>query len=507
MGRCVIGYDVGSQGAKAVICSDDGCVLATASCEYPISYPRPAWAEQNPQHWMDALRTVTRAVLDRAGPGVGPVVGLGLDAYVDSIVPVDEGLRPLREAFLWMDRRAVQQCEWMSRAISPDRLFEITGLNLDPSHTAAKILWVRDNEPGVFERTWKFVVPATYLVGWLTGGLVVDFSNASSTMLLDVRTRRWSGEVLAALGLSEDLLVPVRSATDVAGELREDVANELGLPPGIPVVVGCGDEHAACVGAGVVEPGVVGDIGGTAEPVAVAARAPAFDSSRLVETHCHAAPEMWLLENPGFVSGANLRWYRDTFGEADVSAAEIAGVDAYEILTNGARAVPPGSDGLVFLPCMMGAMTPEWNANARGVLYGLTLHHGRHHVVRAILEGSAYGLRDIIDGMRVAGVECSEVRAVGGQARSALWRQIKADVTGIPVVRLATDETSCLGAALLAAVASGLFPSLRDAIDVFVQPVEVLYPDERAHATYEKAYQLYRQIYTGLKPAFDSGSR
>ena len=502
MDGCVIGYDLGSQGAKATLCSSDGRILGSAYQDYPIIYPRPAWAEQEPSHWIAALKSITLRVLEQTSGQAKRVLGLGLDAYVDSILPVDEQLQPLRNAFLWMDRRAVSQCEQLAKSISPARLFELTGLNLDPSHSAAKILLIRDNEPELFERAYKFLVPASYMVGYLTGELAVDYSNASSTMLLDITTREWSDEILAAMQLTKEKLAPVKPATAVAGFLRPKVAIELGLPEGIPVVVGCGDEHASCVGAGVIGPGPVCDIGGTAEPVAAATSQPLYDPTRLVETHCHADPDSWLMENPGFVSGANLRWYRDHFAPAEMETARVTGIDAYELLTLQARDIPPGADGLIFLPCLMGAMTPEWNAHARGVIYGLTLHHRRAHIARSFLEASAYGLRDIVERMIACGLECQEIRAVGGQASSSLWRQIKADVTGIPVTSLAVNETASLGAALLAAVAVGLFPGLKDAADVFVQKVDTKYPDARAHAMYNKSYDLYREVYQRLQPTF-----
>ncbi len=495
--RYVIGCDLGSQTLKAVLWSEAGEVVGTWAEPYPIEYPRPAWAEQDTAHWWRALAKAIPALLEQSGVRPEQVAALGLDGTVDGFVPVGQDGQALGPHIMWMDRRAVAECDWIAERIDPRRLFHITGLNLDATHTAAKILWLRNHQPAVYERAWMFMPSTSYAVYWLTGECVVDYSNASSSMIFDVHRRAWSDELLRLLDLDAGRLPPIRAATDVAGALTERAAGVLGLRPGTPVVVGCGDEHASCVGAGVMRPGIVGDIIGTAEPVCLSADEPVFDATQLVETHCHAHPERWLVENPGFVSGGNLRWLRDTLIGSD------GGEEAYDRLIDEAAAVPPGSQGVTFLPAMMGAMAPEWNSNARGVFYGLTLAHTRGHLVRAALEGAVYGLRSIVESMQRSGLDVQEIRAVGGGCQSRLIRQIRADVTGLPVMLLSTVETTAVGAALLAAVGVGLDDDLERASARTTQVVETIEPDATHRALYEAGYAEFLDVYHSLKASFD----
>ena len=503
----VIGCDIGSQSLKTILISIEGKICGETSASYPIEYPQPTWAQQDPAAWMDALVEAVRSLL--AGNNVHPqqIVALGLDAQVDGVVPVDSDGKPLYPAMIWMDRRAVAQCEMASKRISRETTFQITGLNLDPYHVAPKIRWLADNEPYLFERAASYLLPGSYVAFKLTGELGVDYSNASSTMLMDVQTRAWSQHMCDAFEIPMDRLPPIYPATQVLGTLQQAVAEELGLHPSTKVVLGSGDEHAACLGAGVIEPGLVCDIAGTAEPVCASSSSALFDDSGLVETHCHADPELWLLENPGFVSGANYRWFRDQFSIEETQRAQREGMDAYALLDNGAETVPPGSDGLIMLPCLMGAMAPTWNALARGTFMGFTLAHRREHFSRAILEGSAYAVRDITDQMLRMGLPLREIRAVGGGARSPLWRQIKADVTGLPVTLANTIETTALGAGILALTGSGLIGSLSEALSLTTHVVETREPNPQNRRAYEEYYQLYRDTYFSLLPVFERAAK
>jgi xylulokinase len=295
----------------------------------------------------------------------------------------------------------------------------------------------------------------------------------------------------------------VGAASAVLGTLRANVAPELGLSPETRVMIGSGDEHAACAGAGVLVSGIVGDIAGTAEPVCAASNVLAFDETRLVESHCHADEMQWLLENPGFVSGGNLRWFRDQFGAAEMRAAEERGVSAYQLFDESAHNIPAGSEGLIFLPCLMGAMAPTWNDMARGTFMGFTLAHTRAHFARAVMEGSAYAVRDITDRFAAMGVPSRELRVMGGGARSALWNQIKADVTGLPVAVPQTSETTALGAAFLALVGVGAYKTLQEASDHIVRIVQRFEPNADAQKKYSALYELYRETYFTLLPVFE----
>ena len=503
----VIGCDVGSQGVKVILLSLEGQVAGEASVGYAVDYPRPAWAEQAPEVWLSAIEGAVRALRARSGVSPARIRALGLAAQVDGVVAIDRRGRPLRPAIIWMDRRAVDQCAQVAQTPEAKRLGQSAGLNLDPSHVAAKIRWLADEEPEVYARASHFLLPGSFVAYYLTGCLAVDYANASSTLLMDVRQRTWSPELCRLFGVEPERLALLCPATARLGLLRPAVAQRLGLSRATQVVVGSGDEHAACLGAGVLQPGVVGDIAGTAEPVCAASPEPLFDPAGLLETHCHAEPSLWLLENPGFVSGANYRWFRDQFAPLEVQAASEQGTSAYELLDETAARVPPGSEGLLLLPCLMGAMAPTWNAAARGTFFGFTLAHTRAHFARAVLEASAYAVRDSTDRLRQMGLPLREIRAMGGGARSRLWRQIKADVTGLPVALPQTAETTALGAAMLALVGTGACTSLAEAAGRMVRVVETVDPRPDLVARYEEYYQLYRATYFALLPVFEQAAR
>jgi xylulokinase len=369
-----------------------------------------------------------------------------------------------------------------------------------------KALWVRDEEPELWKDAGWLMSPGTYALRAASGVTAVDYSNASSLALLDPRTREWSGEVLDAAGLDAEMLPELAAGTQEVGTVTAAFANATGLSPETIVAVGCGDEMAATLGAGVFAPGEVCDVVGTAEPVCAASAEPKEDPTMLVECHPHADPDAWLLENPGFVSGGNLRWWRDQFAPEERTAEAEGRGDAYDLLSQEAANVPPGAEGLVFLPCMQGAMAPEWNGAARGTFFGLTLAHTREHMTRAILEGSAFALRDILEAMGNAGLEVRRLTIVGGGAKGPLWRQIKADVTGLPVRIPTSVETTATGAAILAAVGSGVHATVADAVRAFVsyRPDEHE-PDPQTREVYDEAYRRYREVYFALKPVFTSG--
>jgi xylulokinase len=500
-GPFVIGCDVGSQGTNSVLVDADGTLVASAYRAYDVSFPRPAWAEQDPALWVDAV-VATVGELAASVP-VGAVHGVSFGSQLDGMVACDAAGEPVRPALIWMDRRAEAQAAAVAERASPEEFYGWVGANLDSSHAAFKAVWIRDEEPDAFARTTRLVPPGSYVLSRAAGVWAVDHSNASSLALLDPRTRRWSEEALAAVDLTAGMLPDLVAATEPVGTVSAWFAEATGLSPATVVAAGCGDEMAATLGAGVYAPGEVCDVVGTAEPVCAASAEPRSDPTMLVECHPHADPDAWLLENPGFVSGGNLRWWRDAFGSEEREAERSGGGDAYDLLCEAAARVPPGSDGVIFLPAMQGAMAPEWNGAARGVFYGLSLSHGREHLTRALLEGSAFGLRDILEAMRNAGLEARRLTIVGGGAKGPLWRQIKADVTGLPVRVPESVETTATGAAILAAVASGVHGSVAGAVASIVRfrPDEHQ-PEPEAREAYDEAYRRYRDVYFALKPVF-----
>jgi xylulokinase len=404
---------------------------------------------------------------------------------------------------IWMDRRAEAEAAALAERISPTDFYRHVGVNLDSSHAAFKAMWVREREPEIFSQAARLMPPGSYVLGKAAGVLAVDFSNASSLALLDPRALTWSQPVLDHVGIDPGLLPELAPSTQPAGKVDPAFAAATGLSPGTIVIVGCGDEMAATLGAGVYTAGEVCDVVGTAEPVCAACGQPREDPTMLVECHPHADPSGWLLENPGFVSGGGLRWWRDEFGIPEREAEARGTGDAYDLLSQTAARIPPGAEGLVFLPCLQGAMAPEWNGAARGVFYGLSLAHTRAHLLRALLEASAFALRDVLEAMRGAGLGIHRITIVGGGAKGPLWRQIKADVTGLPVRVPRNVETTAAGAAILAAVGSGELPGIAQAVESFVtfEPDDHQ-PDRTCREAYEEAYRLYRDVYFALKPVF-----
>jgi xylulokinase len=486
----VIGIDVGSQSVKAVLFDERGTAIEEAAEPYEMSYPRSGWAEQDPAVWQRGIAGTVRELRHRSGIGATDVTMLALASQVDGLVPLDDALKPLRPAIIWLDRRATRQSANLSEAVGETELIARTGLNPDASHTAPKAMWLRDEEPEHY-RAARWLAPVGgHLAGWLTGEVVQDPANASCTLLYDLRAGDWDEQLVDRAGLDLTKLPPILPAAGVIGPLQTHAAEALGLSTSCRVAVGTGDEHGAALGAGGVAPGVVVDVTGTAEPVAVPSTDLVLDDLHLVETHAHAVADMLLIENPGFVSGGSTSWW-----------ARAQGMPQGEVFAHAALA-PPGSEGALFLPTLSGATAPRWNDRMRGSFAGLGLHHDRGHLARAILEGCAFALRDIVDRFDAMGLGGDELRVVGGGARSALWLQIKADVTGRPVRAVQGDHATSAGAAMLAGVAAGVFADLDEAAALTVRLADApVLPQPETAQVYEEAYRAYRRLFDGVEQA------
>jgi xylulokinase len=484
----VLGVDVGSQSIKAVIVDQAGDVVSSGSAPMTMVHEHDGWADQDPETYRTALRGAVRAATE--GVQADQVVAMGLGSQVDGVVACDADGTPLRAAIIWLDKRATEQCDRLVSAVGSEELAERTGLVADASHSAPKMMWIRENEPHVWERAAMLAPVGSYVLHHLTGSWAQDAANASSTMVYDVAKGDFDTELCEAAGLDPAMLPPVRPSTDVVGTLRPDVATDLGLPATCAVVVGTGDEHAASVGAGAIEPGVIVDVTGTAEPVTTVADEPVRDPLAVVETHGHAVPGTWLIENPGFVSGGSTLWL----------STGLLGIPQAEVFARALDA-PPGSDGVLFLPALSGSTAPRWNDAMRGAFLGLGMNHTSAHIARAVLEGCAYALRDIIDRLDALDLGHGEVRIVGGGARDDLWASIKADVLGRPVRRVLSEEATAVGAAMVAGVGSGMFASF-EAASVAVQlDSATIDPDPYAQQRYAEAYDRYRAAFDAVESA------
>jgi xylulokinase len=498
----VVGVDVGSQGTCAQALELDGRLVAVSYSPHELSYPRPGWAEQDCDQWLQALVSTLRRV--REACSGRSIAALSFGSQLDGLVAARADGSVLRPALIWCDRRAGAECAAVAARVDPADLRGLTGCNLDPSHVAPKIAWLTRHEPDAAAAAAAFLLPGSWVAWRASGVLGVDPSNASSTGLLDPRSRSWSAGACEAYGVDPARLAPVLEAHAPLGSIEPWLSEATGLEPDTLVVMGCGDEMAATLGGGVVEPGVVCDVLGTAEPVCAVVATPAHDPTGVAELHPHADPDTWLLENPGWLSGGAYRWFRDEFGAIESARAAETGADVYDLLNALAEQVPPGADGVLWVPALAGAMAPEWNPQARAAWFGLTAAHGRAHLARAVVEGNAFALRDVLEAIAGAGADAPrEVVCVGGGARGRLLLQVRASVTGLPVTRPEDVETTARGAAMLAAVGAGLHPSVAAAARAMAGRRDTAVdPDPRQRAVYDELHGRYRRLYTALRPLF-----
>lgn len=487
-----VGLDVGTGGARAVAVDESGEVLAEASSEYPLHSPRPGWTEQDPADWWEGAKEALGRVAKEIGEAGGEVAGIGLTGQMHGSVFLDSSDEVIRPALLWNDQRTQAQCEGITRAVGEERLISIAGNPALTGFQAPKVVWLRDEEPESFGRVARVLLPKDYVRLRLTGEYATDASDAAGTLLLDVRARDWSGEILDALEIPVEWMPKVYEGPESTGALREDVAEELGLPPGIPVAAGGGDNAAAAVGTGIVGPGLVSSSVGTSGVLFAHAGEFNPDPSGRLHAFCHAVPGAYHLMGVTLSAGGSLSWWRETVG------------GGYGELVEAASDVPPGSEGLVFLPYLSGERTPHLDPKARGAFFGLTARHGVAHMTRAVMEGVVFSLRDAMEIMRGLGVPVEDVRATGGGARSALWRSLQADVYDTAIRRTAADEGPAYGAALLAGVASGAYSGVDEASSVVGLRDEVTEPDPGRVKVYEEHYEVYSSLYPATRSAMSS---
>ncbi len=497
-----MGVDVGSQGTCAQALDADGELIASSYAPHELSYPRPGWAEQDPGEWIRALTQTLAEV--RLTAGERRIVAVSFGSQLDGLVATDRDGQALHPALIWSDRRAGAECRRVAERVDAERLREQTGCNLDPGHVAAKIAWLREHEPEVDRAAASYLLPGSWVALQAAGELAVDPSNASSTGLLDPTRMQWCEQACAAFEVDPDRLAPVRPADAVLGAIAPWLREATGLPADTEIVLGAGDEMAAVLGAGVTEPGEVCDVMGTAEPVCAVIDEPAVDGLGLVELHPHAVPGRWLLENPGWLSGGAYRWFRDELGGPEVARAAATGADVYELLNALATGAPAGAEGVSWVPALSGAMTPEWNSRARAGWFGLTAAHGRAHMARALLEGNALALRDVVEAIAATGRRLTALVCVGGGARGDLLLSIRAHVTGLTVCRPHDVETTARGAAMLAAAGAGIHPSVADAARAMAGPrADPVEPDPDLCAVYDALHARHRRLYAALRPLFD----
>ena len=492
-----IGLDIGTSGAKGLLIDPTGRIVAEADAAYPLLTPRPGWTEQQPDDWWRAAADILRRL---AAAAPRPPLALGLTGQMHGATFLDADDRPIRPAPLWNDQRTAAECAEITDRVGEDALRRITGNAALTGFQAPKILWLRRNEPAAFDRVRRVLLPKDYVRLRLTGVAASDASDASGTLLLDLAARDYSDDLLRALEIPRDWLPSVFEGPEVTGRLTGAAAAETGLPEGLPVVAGGGDNAAAAVGSGVVSGGSGLLSLGTSGVIFVHSDRPTIDPSGALNAFCHAAPGAYCLMGVVLSAGGALRWYRDVVG------AEANGeVDPYEAIQRAAAAVPPGADGLVFLPYLAGERTPHMDPDARAAWIGLTLAHGRGHLARAVLEGVALALRQSIERISALGIRAEQLNAVGGGVRGNLWRSIIAAALGVPLQRLAADQGPAFGAALLAAVGAGVHADVRAAAAAAVRTAGAAeQPDPELAAAYARVATTFARLYPALRTVRDA---
>ncbi|MGD1029507.1 MAG: FGGY-family carbohydrate kinase [Opitutaceae bacterium] len=497
----LLGIDVGTSSVKAALVDRRGGLHAVGQAEYPLHHIRPAWVEQDPENWWRGTCQAVREALARVPDGGERVLGLAVSCQAPALLALDRSGRALRPAMIWMDRRAEAESSRLAEQIGAAEIHRVTGNRPDALYVAARLLWLRNNEPKTLSRTWQFAQVNGYINYRLTGRLTLDPSNAVLLQMRSYGTGEWSKALCAACGVEPSQFPEVVPAHSAQGEVTRQASEATGLRAGIPVMAGTVDSAAAALEVGVVEPGIAAEMTGTSTVLIVPNDRGLTEPALIAMPH--ALPGIHLLLGAMVASGGCLRWFRDQFGQPEVRDESEGKGGAFDLLTRQAAGVEPGSGGVIFLPYMMGERSPLWHTHARGVFFGLSLATPRAALVRSILEGTAFALRHNMEVALRAGAEVREVRSVGGCSRSELWNQIKADVLGRPLLLPRTSVGSPFGAAVVAGMGLGIYPDVRKSLSEIVQLDRRFEPDQANHERYMRSYRVYRDIYEHLKGDFD----
>ena len=490
----LIGIDLGTQSVKTLVLDDQGGVCAVAQREYGIDTPRVGWAEQDPQVWWKATCETIGEAIEQARIVPADIQGVGLSGQMHGTVCLDREGHPVRPAIIWADGRSAQEVDELVAEIGRERLGRLTANPLGAGFMAATVRWLLRHERDTIWHANNLVLPKDYIRLRLTRQIATDVSDASSTLLFDVANRCWSDEMIELVGLDPALLPRVVESQEVCGTVTRRASRDTGIPDGTPVVAGGGDQPVSAIGNGVTRPGVILSTIGTGGQLFSPLAGPAYDPELRTHTFCHAVPGRWFAMGAILSAGLCLRWLRDQVFDG-------LGLD-YEALSAAAGEVEPGAEGVLFLPYLLGERTPHMDARARGVFFGLALRHERRHLVRAVLEGVAFAMRDSLEIFRTFGVSTERIIATGGGAQSAVWRQIQADVFGSPLVSVATPEPAACGAALLAGIGTGLWPDADSLAAGLSRVSGATDPIPENVDRYERLYQIYRSLYPSLKDAY-----
>lgn len=499
----ILGVDIGTSGTKTVLFSEDGVPVASATYEYPLYTPQNGYAEQEPLDWWNAVVNSIKQVIGESGVPAAEIKGIGLSGQMHGLVMLDGDNKVIRRSIIWCDQRTAKEVVEITDKVGADRLIDITANPAITGFTAAKIMWVKNNEPENYEKCRHILLPKDYIRFMLTGEYATEVSDASGMQLLDIPNRCWSDEVLSKLGIDKSLLAKVYESPEITGKITKQVAELTGLAEGTIVVGGAGDNAAAAVGTGVVEDGKAFTTIGSSGVVFAHTNNISIDKKGRVHTFCCAVPGCWHVMGVTQSAGLSLKWFRDNLCWNEMETALNMGVDPYYLTDKEAMEVPIGANRLLYMPYLNGERTPHLDPNCRGAFVGLSTMHKKKDMIRAVMEGVSYSLRDCVEVMREMDINVTDMMACGGGGSSPLWRQMLADLYACPVKTTQNKEGPALGVALLAAVGAGIYSSVPEACKAVILPDKVQNPIEENIGQYEKVYALYRKLYPAMKGCFD----
>jgi len=496
----VIAHDLGTSGNKATLFDSGGGLVASSFTGYDTVYPHPGWAEQKQSDWWAAVKLSTVDLLKKVPNAHKHIVAISFSGHMMCCSPVDEEGSPLCNAIIWSDQRADKQRDRLSQTVGDETAYEVTGTVFVANYLAAKVLWLQDNHPELYKKAYKFLQPKDYIAYLLTGNFVTDYSDASGTNLFDIRQKAWSGEIISSIGIDSSKLPEAIPSTQIAGKLIKSAADELGLPTGIPVVIGGGDGPCATVGAGASKPGDCYNIYGTSAWTSITTDTPLYDSLRRTFILNHLDENLYMGVGAMQSAGGSFEWLNGWIGNIEGSLGKGIGLSPYDILSLEAEQSQAGSNGVLFLPYLMGERSPYWDSEVKGAFLGLTRVAGRYQIIRSVLEGAVYHLKIILDILEENGSQVNEVRLIGGGGRNRFLRRLMADIWGKPVVEMEyMEEATSLGAAIAGFVGVGIKENIVEA-ESMIRKKSVMNPDEKNTERYSKLYDIFKEAYTALKP-------
>jgi xylulokinase len=498
----ILSVDLGTTAVKVALFSKSGELMALSTREYSLITPKTSVVEGDAKTYWDSFKQGILELKTKHSFSVENVRALGISAQGETLFFLDEKGVPLRNAIVWMDNRALEEAERLTAEFTNEACYKVTGqVSFDPCWPAAKILWLRKNEPELFRKTATFALIEDYFIYKMTGKRVSEGSLLCSTVYWDITTKRWWKEMLAFLEISESRLPEIREPGEAVGPILPEVAAELGLTPGTTVCTGALDQAAGAIGVGNIAEGIFSENIGAALAICSPVRKPTFHESRIMPIHYFGIPDIYMMHS--FTTGGMvLRWFRDVFCDMEKTVSGMIGGDSYDLLSREAALVPAGCEGLIMLPHLNGSMAPDVNPKAKGVFCGFTLKHQKSHFIRAIMEALGYLVRRNIEALGSIGIEIGEIRSLGGGARSAVWNQIKADITGRPLVTMQCPEAASLGAAILAGKAVGMYSDIVDACGKMIKVAGRFVPDPACRKIYDRSYEHYKQLFKDLTDLF-----